>query len=288
MPFEERTDWVDAPRPPAKPGETPVRSADIKRWERAHAEAHEQLDGRLSKASLDGAYTSALAPGWKQRWFGGAIRNLGAAGGYWQPIDDGAHWPFGMPTVVTTTVGIEINYDFEGAGIGTVLVSPDETMAAHGWMAGASVEKSKATLKLARHKTIADHLTWNGTTWTSAGGGMSASWSTTGGGQLIVTHEKMYGQGISITTRGREVSAVVSSSGASDPSIETRIQLFNTTTGAQIATSAEIPASTRVYVSRMDSFPGGAINPQSAPDQTALPNSNFWIFGVHHSGPRPA
>lgn len=56
MPFEERTDWVDAPRPPAKPGETPVMSADIKRWERAHAEAHEQLDGRLSEATLNSTY----------------------------------------------------------------------------------------------------------------------------------------------------------------------------------------------------------------------------------------
>ncbi|ADD81003.1 tail fiber protein [Rhodococcus phage ReqiPoco6] len=241
----------------------------------------------VDEEAFKASFTPALAPGWSQRWFGGAIRNLGASGGYWQPIDDGAHWPFGMPTVVTTTVGIEINYDFEAAGIGTVLVSPDETMAAQGWTAGASVEKTKATLKLARHKTLADHLTWDGTKWSSAGGGMSATFSTSGGGQVIITHEKMYGQGISVATRGRAVDAVISESGAADPSTETRIQLYNTTTDAKIAVAADIPANTRIYVSRMDSFPGGAINPQSAPDQTALPNSNFWIFGVHHTAPRP-
>ncbi|NKT31580.1 hypothetical protein GS810_01570 [Rhodococcus hoagii] len=54
--YQERTDWVDTPKPPAKPGETPVKSADILRWERAHAEAHEQLDGRLSEATLNATY----------------------------------------------------------------------------------------------------------------------------------------------------------------------------------------------------------------------------------------
>ncbi|NKR79456.1 hypothetical protein GS491_19170 [Rhodococcus hoagii] len=56
MTFEERTDWVDAPRPPAKPGETPVKTVDIKRWERGIAEAHEALDGRLSEAGLNATY----------------------------------------------------------------------------------------------------------------------------------------------------------------------------------------------------------------------------------------
>ncbi|MDI9914356.1 hypothetical protein [Rhodococcus sp. IEGM 1379] len=61
MAFVERTDWVDTPRPPAKPGETPVRSADIKRWERGIKKAHEEIDGRLSEAALDGTYAPAFA-----------------------------------------------------------------------------------------------------------------------------------------------------------------------------------------------------------------------------------
>lgn len=244
--------------------------------------------GRLSKAMLDAAYNKALAPGWEQHWFGGSIRNLGAAGGYWQPIDDGAHWPFGMPTVVTTTVGIEINYDFEAVGIGTVLVSTDETLSSHGWMAGASVEKTKATLKLSRHKTIGDRLTWDGTKWVSNGGGMTATFSTSGGGQVIITHEKMFGQAKSVSAEGRVVDAVFSTSNPADPAVETRVQLFDVATNTQIATAAAIPTNTRINVVRADSFPGGAINPQSAPDQAALPNSNLWIFGVHHVGPRPS
>ncbi|NKU21743.1 hypothetical protein GS907_24595 [Rhodococcus hoagii] len=56
--YDERTDWVDTPKPPAKPGETPVKATDILRWERAHAEAHEQLDGRLSEATLNATYAT--------------------------------------------------------------------------------------------------------------------------------------------------------------------------------------------------------------------------------------
>ena len=232
------------------------------------------------------------APGWKQRWFGGAIRNLGSAGGYWQPIDDGAHWPWGIDRVETTTVGIDIYYDFdlEAAGIGTVIVSPDETLSSHNWVAGASVEREKCTLKLSRHRTISDQPTWDGTQWnlTPKSGFTSATWSTSSGGQLILLHDRMFGHGYSVNVRGRAVEAVISDSGASNPGVETRIKLYNRETDAQIATEAEIPANTRIYVSRMDSFPGGAINPQSAPDQVELPNSNIWLMGVHHVGPRPA
>ncbi|MBM4707936.1 hypothetical protein GS982_01280 [Rhodococcus hoagii] len=253
----------------------------------AEAIEHIETGVATAQAGVDAMGTGSLAPGWRQRWFGGAIRNLGATGGYWQPISDGAHWPFGMPTVTTTTVGIEVNYDFEGAGIGTVLVSPDETMAAHNWVAGASVEKNKATLKIARHKTVADHLTWDGTKWNSGGGGMTGTWSTAGGGALHVTHEKMYGQGISFSVEGGVVKAKMSTARTSSPDTEVRIQLYREDTNALIATTAEIPNGTRIWVTRMDAFPGGAINPQSAPDQTALPNSNFWLLGVHHTAPRP-
>ena len=250
-----------------------------------------KLDKGFFENTFDGVEEGILAPGWRQRSFGGAIRNLGSAGGYWQPISDGAHWPWGIDRVETTTVGIDIYYQFdlEVAGIGTVIVSPDETLSSEGWKAGASVEREKCTLKLSRHKTISDQITWNGTAWTvtAKSGFTSATWSTSGGGQLVLQHEKMFGHGYSVTTRGREADAVISTSGASNPQIETRIQLFNPTTGAQIATTAEIPANLRVYVSRMDSFPGGSINPQSAPDQTELPNSNLWLFGVHHVAPRP-
>jgi hypothetical protein len=53
MAFVERTDWVNSPKPPPKPGETPVRAADIKRWERGIAAAHEELEGRLSEEGID-------------------------------------------------------------------------------------------------------------------------------------------------------------------------------------------------------------------------------------------
>jgi hypothetical protein len=60
MPFDERTDWVDTPSSPPPPGSTPVHAADIKRWERGIAEAHEELADKLSKADADATYGRAF------------------------------------------------------------------------------------------------------------------------------------------------------------------------------------------------------------------------------------
>lgn len=233
-------------------------------------------------------YQHRLAPGWQQRWFGGAIRNLGAAGGYWKLIDDGAHWPFGVARVETTTVGIDLYYDFEAAGIGTVLVGTDETMQGAGWTAGASVFKDKCTIKIGRRKTIGDHVTWDGSKFTSSAGVFTPTWSPSGGGMLVLTHERMFGFGYSVTPMDVATDAVIGS-GTTQPATETRVKLINRATGAQIATTAEIPTGTRVYVSRTDALSAnqGQLNPQSAPDQTELPDSNLWFLGVHHTGPRP-
>ncbi|OLT54835.1 hypothetical protein BJF89_00970 [Corynebacterium sp. CNJ-954] len=41
MAFTERTDWVDDPdAPPSKPGMTPIRAQDVRRWEAGISEAH--------------------------------------------------------------------------------------------------------------------------------------------------------------------------------------------------------------------------------------------------------
>lgn len=239
-------------------------------------------DDALEKVSAKLDYPGAF------RTFGGSIRNMGAANGYWQPIDDAAHWPWGIASVTTTTVGIEIAYNFTASGIGTVIAVPDETLAADGWSMGASVEKDKCTLKLGRQKTIGDHVTWDGTKWTSSAGVYTATWSTANGGMLVLKHTRMFGQAMSISPRGYGVAAVNSTSGPSDPATETRLELYHRETGARIATTAEIPANSRVTVSRTDSVAGGgSINPQSAPDQIELPNSNIWLYGVHYLGPRP-
>jgi lysophospholipase L1-like esterase len=82
--YQERTDWVDTPKPPAKPGETPVKSADILRWERAHAEAHEQLDGRLSEATLNATYV----PGGRVITRAGAVAIGDSMTAYNSPVGD--------------------------------------------------------------------------------------------------------------------------------------------------------------------------------------------------------
>lgn len=62
--YQERTDWVDTPKPPPPPGSTPAKAADIKRWERGIAEAHEIFEeGRLSEAALNATYAPASVLG---------------------------------------------------------------------------------------------------------------------------------------------------------------------------------------------------------------------------------
>lgn len=61
MTFQERTDWVDEPKPPPPPGSTPVKAADVLRWERGIAEVHEVIEeGRLSPESLDAEYRDGV------------------------------------------------------------------------------------------------------------------------------------------------------------------------------------------------------------------------------------
>lgn len=255
--------WVDE----GLPGETPIHAVLLN-----DMEAGIQAAGR------------ALAPGWEQQWFGGALRNYGASGGYWKTIDDGAHWPWNISQVKTNTLSIDVYYDFETAGIGTVLVSPDETLSAHGWKAGASVEGDKCSIKLNRHRTIADQIRYDGSAWVSTTRMMAPVWSSSGGGQLILTHPRVYGHSYSIVSRGRLI-ANMSASGAADPGIETRVVFYDpAAAGAQVAAPS---TDMRVYVTRSDANNGAAINPQAAPDQVELPNSNIWILGVQHTGPRP-
>lgn len=78
----------------------------------------------------------------------GTIKPNGTGG--WYVLDDAAHTPEGGLTVTSvTSTAINVSFD-EGAEIYTFVVGPDETLAALGWTAGASVGLDTAVIYLGK------------------------------------------------------------------------------------------------------------------------------------------
>lgn len=76
----------------------------------------------------------------------GVIRNTGSG---WGPIDEN-HELMNVSSITQTADGIEVNYNFTSPIIGSFIAGPDEDMAKDGYMMGASVGFSKATIKLSK------------------------------------------------------------------------------------------------------------------------------------------
>lgn len=78
----------------------------------------------------------------------GALKPDGAGG--WYVLDDNAHSPEGGLTVTSvTSTAINVSYT-PGSDILSFVVAPDETLAALGWTAGASVGLDHALIYLGR------------------------------------------------------------------------------------------------------------------------------------------
>ena len=73
----------------------------------------------------------------------GVLRNDGEG---WYAIDDGDHTPLNIRSVITEQNHIRITYTFEADTIYTFIATPDETLAANGVSAGASVDLSFARI----------------------------------------------------------------------------------------------------------------------------------------------
>lgn len=242
-----------------------------------------------SKPAADLATQSAIAraprgvPGREYGMVLGALRNDGAAGGYWQPISDGAHRPSFIDSVVTDSQKITIYYNSLGAHgkIGTLLATTDETLAQNGFFVGSSVSSVSAELKLSQvPRPAADHISWSGSAWVSADGVFQSSWSA---GVLTLTHPTVKVApedrlNVSVVARAGATaaySAMISAAGSAVDATTVKIE-FRDFAGNLVTTP---DANMRAYVSH-----GGgrtvALDPRLV-DTTAYPWSNIWLFGVH-------
>lgn len=74
-----------------------------------------------------------------------ALRNDGAG---WYALSDSEHEPLGLAGVETHPTYIVALYNFKAARVHALIVSPDETLAALGYSAGASVGLSSALVRI--------------------------------------------------------------------------------------------------------------------------------------------
>lgn len=213
----------------------------------------------------------------------GAIRNYGSAQGYWQPVDDAAHNPAGFESITTSSTEIVVDYDFNGTGIGTVLVTTDETMSAERYFAGATVAANECRIKLSRAKEIRDYVSFTGvvagtnpTGFTSVNGVYTPVSYTAG--VLTLNHATIYSRaGDPVITPRGNCRPVISSAGSPATATQTKVELWNPATN--VLMTAGDP-SHKFYLSRADES-GFTLNPQSAIDVASFPNHNLWLWGVH-------
>lgn len=275
-------DWSNMT--PAPPAGTPVYGRDLAALHDTDDERETFLPSRLTPESLSqmfGPFFTAK-PGQKYKATFGTIRNVGQAGGYWQPISDTAHKPSNISSVTTDGTEITVNYGFNGTGIGTFLAVPDETMASEGFLMGSSVAANQAKIKLARRKTLTDYVYWDATLNAGAGGFRSANNVFTIGsytaGVLTLTHPAVIGSQQNngrVTGRGGAYRPVISTSGAPLDLTTTKVELW--TAAGALATVGH--PDMKFYLERYDV--AGWVDPRTAIDTTSQPNHNIWLFGIH-------
>lgn len=191
-----------------------------------------------------------------------ALRN-GGSPNYWQPINSAGHAPI-AGTVTTSTSTITMNYGFAAANVGSLVVTPDESLAVKHIEAGASVGTSSSVITLSR-SLLADYVSYNGTSWSSLNGVFS-SISMDGSGNLNLTHEYIGGASGSATLRDGPLVAQLGTVGATSTQV-----VFRDYAGTKLTTPT---TDMRVFVTRVGS---GALDPQ----QIGLgANENLWVYGV--------
>lgn len=107
--------------------------------------------------------------GAKYKAIGCAIRNTGTG---FALIDDATHSPINIASVATFSDRIELTYNFTASKVGTATVTCDETLAAYGYVAGASVGLDKMIIWVSQPGGWGDYVTVNGNTITNSLNGL--------------------------------------------------------------------------------------------------------------------
>lgn len=200
----------------------------------------------------------------------GVLRNTGSAGGYWQPRDEPGYKPTNIDSVTTTSSTITVDYSaLRATRVLHFAVEPDEVLARQGYSAGVAPTLTNATITLGRAQTIADLVSYNGTTWTS---GLSVFNPTFTAGKLKLTHPYMGGVSVALSGRGGIYLPQITADPSAILDTEVNINFFDFA-GVQVTTA---DTNMKVYVSRSHA---GGINPQDT-DTTRHPNSDLFFSAL--------
>lgn len=220
-------------------------------------------------------------PARKYRVVAGVIRNMGSG---WETIEDVGHRSTGIDSVLTNSDHIALNHT--AIGVSRVLslsVTTDEALAGT-FDVGASVGLDVTRIYMRKRETLADHISYNGTDWTSTYNlfpGMTFS-----GGTLTIPHENVFGEFITngvnggnnmdVTITPRDGASAnylysVAAGGVGNTSTQVTIR---TLSGALVTTPN---TNMRFMFSRGDYM--RTINPADV-NNTTFPGGNLWIYGV--------
>lgn len=198
----------------------------------------------------------------------GTIRN--AAGTGWSLVSDAAHQAVNIASVTNDTDKITINYSFTALKVTSLVAVPDEYFASQGLFVGGSVGLSSSNLWLYQPTpVVADYVSYNGSTWTSANGVFTDfAWNS---GTLTLTHASVPGTGAQATGRAGTGNAFDARLGGIGPTTTT-VEWY-TASNAKVTT---LSTDLRAYVTRTGNKGIVQVNPQTV----AAPMGNIWIMAI--------
>lgn len=260
------------------------------------AEQAAVLQNDLGIAAVGSAFKGGGA-GKKYAFVAGVIRNYdtaanGTGSSGWELIDDGYHPPVGIDSVdsLTDTTLIEIDYSSLGAArTVSVVAVPDETLAAAGFVCGASVEPDVCRIKIGRVVELADYLYYDTGTSTFkldnreqgiVPSGNRLEIASVSGADVTISHPKLTNAdrfGFSFTARPGSGGVLYTPVIASDVGPSSSLSQFelNWYNGSTKVTSPD--GNCRACVSR------GHTSVEVLPNTintTTYPNGNIWIIGI--------
>ncbi|WP_314195008.1 hypothetical protein [uncultured Arthrobacter sp.] len=197
-----------------------------------------------------------------------AIRNTSQG---FQVINDAAHTPVGVSSITTAKDGmsVTIGLSFQGASVSSVVAAPDETLAAAGYVVGASVGLGTITLFASQPGGFGDYVSWNGSRWVSLNGLITSTTMNGTTGLVTCTHANMSAPyGGSVTSRSLTKRASMEGVSA-------------TSTSLYLVDSAGKPVKTPTTDSRFWITRTGARRAGMA--ELAKAGSNIWVYGMLES-----
>jgi hypothetical protein len=163
-------------------------------------------------------------------------------------------------------MSLVIRMSFDGLKVSSVVVVPDETLAAAGYQFGASVGLNSITIQASQPAGMGDYVSWNGSAWVSLNGLVTATSMNRTTGLIICRHGAVSSPyGGSVTSRSLTKRASMEGMSA-------------TSTSLYLVDNAGLPVKTptkdnRFWLTRTGSR-------RVAMSELTLRGANIWVYGM--------